>query len=77
MTQNKPTKTIELPEELYNAVFELRDVFRDVSQNKDLTEVDVVATLVAGFMDGMKQDAGGCCSGGNCGWCSGDCGCKH
>jgi hypothetical protein len=53
MTDTK--KTIELPEELYNALQELKQVFSQLTGQEIKDDADVIGILVSGFIDSIQN----------------------
>jgi len=53
MTDTK--KTIELPEELYNALQELKQVFSQLTNQEIKDDADVIGILVSGFIDSIQN----------------------
>lgn len=82
------SNTIVLSPEANELLQNVKQMFKEVTDNDDMSDEDVVITLLAGFVDGMRQQQGGCCSSeagccgdeeGACcsedGSCSGNCAC--
>lgn len=53
MTDTK--KTIELPEDLYNALQELKEVFSQLTWQKIESDADVIGILISGFIDSIQN----------------------
>ena len=53
MTNTK--KTIELPEDLYNALQELKEVFSQLTWQKIESDADVIGILISGFIDSIQN----------------------
>ena len=53
MTDTK--KTIELSEELYNALQELKQVFSQLTGQEIKDDADVIGILVSGFIDSIQN----------------------
>lgn len=81
---------IEVRPEIYHMITELRAQFAEMTDNPDLTDEDVIAVLINGFIESVEQSHhhhdhdGGCCGGhGDDCHCKGDkkdkgeCGCGH
>lgn len=49
------TKTIEIPEDLYNAIQKLKEVFKQMTGQTVEKDEDVIAILVGGFIDSLSQ----------------------
>ena len=56
MTDNK--RTIELPEDLYNALQELKEIFSQLTGQKIEKDEDVIGILVSGFLDSIQNMEG-------------------
>lgn len=54
-----PTKTIEVSEELYNAVQKLKEVFKELTGQEITKDEDVLSILIWGFIDSLSQWAPG------------------
>ena len=52
-----PTKTIEVSEELYNAVQKLKEVFKELTGQEITKDEDVLSILIGGFIDSLSQSA--------------------
>ncbi len=48
-------KTIEIPEDLYNAIQRLKEVFKEMTWQSVEKDEDVIAILVGGFIDSLSQ----------------------
>ena len=48
-------KTIELPEDLYNALQELKQVFSQLTGQEIKDDADVIGILISGFIDSMQN----------------------
>ena len=48
-------KTIEIPEDLYNAIQRLKEVFKEMTGQSVEKDEDVIAILVVGFIDSLSQ----------------------
>lgn len=62
-------KTIALSTDVYGVLQEVKTVFWEIMGKDDISDEDVIATLLAGFVDWMQQQknaAWGCCSDGAC-----------
>lgn len=57
------TKQIEVSSDVYELLQQIKEVFVKITGKEDVSEEDVIATLGAGFMDGMQQQQGWCCGG--------------
>lgn len=71
MTKNTSDHTtIKLRNEVYRMIEELRTQFADMTNNPDLTDEDVIAVLINGFIESVEQSHHGkdgeCCRGGSC-----------
>ena len=53
MTDTK--KTVELPEDLYNALQELKEVFSQLTGQKIESDADVIWILISGFIDSIQN----------------------
>jgi len=53
MTDTK--KTIELPEDLYKALQELKEVFSQLTWEKIESDADVIWILISGFLDSIQN----------------------
>lgn len=53
MTDTK--KTIELPEDLYKALQELKEVFSQLTGQKIESDADVIGILISGFIDSIQN----------------------
>lgn len=54
-----PTKTIEVSEELYNAVQKLKEVFKELTGQEITKDEDVLSILIGWFIDSLSQWAPG------------------
>lgn len=65
MSKNDQTTTIEVRAEIYHMITELRAQFAEMTANPDLTDEDVLAVLINGFIESVEQSHqhtdGGCC----------------
>ncbi len=52
-----PTKTIEVSEELYNAVQKLKEVFKELTGQEITKDEDVLSILIGWFIDSLSQSA--------------------
>jgi predicted CopG family antitoxin len=52
-------KTIEVSEDLYNAIQKLKDVFKELTGQDVEKDEDVLSILIGGFIDSLSQGAGG------------------
>ena len=50
-------KTIEIPEDLYNAIQKLKDIFKEMTGQVIEKDEDVIAILVGGFIDSLSQSS--------------------
>jgi len=48
-------KTIELPEDLYNALQELKQVFSQLTGQEIKDDADVIGILISGFIDSVQN----------------------
>lgn len=48
-------KTIEVSEDLYNAIQKLKEVFKEMTGQDVEKDEDIVAILVGGFIDSLSQ----------------------
>ena len=48
---SKDIKTIQLPEELYNSLQELKQIFSQVTWQKITDDADVIGVLISSFID--------------------------
>jgi len=48
-------KTVELPEDLYNALQELKEVFSQLTGQKIESDADVIWILISGFIDSIQN----------------------
>ncbi len=48
-------KTIEIPEDLYNAIQRLKEVFKEMTGQSVEKDEDVIAILVGGLIDSLSQ----------------------
>jgi hypothetical protein len=48
-------KTIELPEELYNALQELKQAFSQLTGQEIKDDADVIGILISGFIDSVQN----------------------
>lgn len=48
-------KTIEIPEDLYNAIQKLKEIFNEMTGQTVEKDEDVIAILVGGFIDSLSQ----------------------
>ena len=48
-------KTIEIPEDLYNAIQRLKEDFKEMTGQSVEKDEDVIAILVGGFIDSLSQ----------------------
>jgi predicted CopG family antitoxin len=51
-------KTIEVSEDLYNAIQKLKEVFEQMTGQKVEADEDVLSILIGGFIDSLSQGAG-------------------
>jgi hypothetical protein len=68
MTKKSSHQTIKVREEIYTMIEELRTQFGQMTNNPDLTDEDVLAVLINGFIESVERDSveqptGGCCGG--------------
>lgn len=49
------TKTIEIPQDLYDAIQKLKEVFKQMTGQTIEKDEDVIAILVWGFIDSLSQ----------------------
>lgn len=49
------TKTIEIPQDLYDAIQKLKEVFKQMTGQTVEKDEDVIAILVWGFIDSLSQ----------------------
>ncbi|MEI7477941.1 MAG: hypothetical protein WCJ81_05650 [bacterium] len=50
-------KTIEVSEDLYNAVQKLKEVFHQLTGQEITKDEDVLSILIGGFIDSLNQSA--------------------
>lgn len=50
-------KTIEVSEDLYNAIQKLKDVFKELTGQTIEKDEDVLSILIGGFIDSLSQGA--------------------
>ena len=48
-------KTIELPEDLYNALQELKQAFSQLTGEEIKDDADVIGILISGFIDSVQN----------------------
>ncbi len=51
------TKTIEISEDLYNAIQKLKEVFKELTGQEVTKDEDVLSILIGGFIDSLSQGA--------------------
>ena len=70
-------KTISVSSDVYDAIQHLKGLFAEMTENEDVTEEDVIATLVSGFAESMEQNNQWWCCGWSCSkeWCGEHCNC--
>lgn len=55
MTKKDQTTTIKVRPEIYHMITELRAQFADMTNNPDLTDEDVIAVLINGFIESVES----------------------